>query len=103
MARSFVAHWLGRVRYADAHALQERLLDARSRGAIGDTLLLLEHDPVVTLGRSAREANILLSRERLGELGALPISGNATQFAAMLASETERWRRIVEQSGATKN
>ncbi len=42
-------------------------------------------------------------KERLGELGALPISGNATQFAAMLASETERWRKIVEQSGATKN
>lgn len=42
-------------------------------------------------------------KERLGELGALPISGSATQFAAMLASETERWRKIVEQSGATKN
>jgi len=69
MARAFAAHWLGRVRYAEAHALQERLLDARLRGKIGDTLLLLEHEPVVTLGRSARETNVLLSRERLGELG----------------------------------
>jgi lipoyl(octanoyl) transferase len=69
MARAFVAHWLGRVRYARAHALQERLLGARLRGEIGDTLLLLEHDPVVTLGRGAREANVLLPRERLGDLG----------------------------------
>jgi len=49
--------------------LQERLLDARLRGEIGDTLLLLEHDPVVTLGRGAHEENVLLSRGRLGELG----------------------------------
>jgi lipoyl(octanoyl) transferase len=69
MSRAFAAHWLGRVRYAQAHALQERLLGARLRGEIGDTLLLLEHEPVVTLGRSARETNVLLPRERLGELG----------------------------------
>jgi lipoyl(octanoyl) transferase len=69
MSRAFAAHWLGRMRYADAHALQEKLLGARLRGAIGDTLLLLEHEPVVTLGRSAKESNVLLSRERLGELG----------------------------------
>jgi len=69
MPRAFAAHWLGRVRYASAHALQERLAAARMRGAIGDTLLLLEHEPVVTLGRSAREGNVLLSRKRLDELG----------------------------------
>jgi lipoyl(octanoyl) transferase len=69
MKRAFAAHWLGRVQYADAHALQERLLGARLRGDIGDTLLLLEHEPVITLGRSARGENVLLSRERLSELG----------------------------------
>jgi lipoyl(octanoyl) transferase len=68
-AREFVAHWLGRVRYADALALQERLLERRLAGAIGDTLLLLEHDPVVTLGRSARQENVLLPRARLEGLG----------------------------------
>jgi lipoyl(octanoyl) transferase len=67
--RRFVAHWLGRVGYGQAHALQERLLDARIRGEVGDTLLLLEHDPVVTLGRGAHEANLLASRARLTELG----------------------------------
>ena len=47
--RRFTAQWLGRVRYAEALALQERLLEARVAGEIGDTVLLLEHDPVVTL------------------------------------------------------
>jgi lipoyl(octanoyl) transferase len=65
----FGAHWLGRVRYADALALQEQLLEARLCGAIGDTLLLLEHDPVVTLGRSAHEENVLVPRARLAKLG----------------------------------
>ena len=58
--RRFAAQWLGRVRYADALALQERLLDARVRGEIGDTLLLLEHEPVVTLGRGSSGENVLV-------------------------------------------
>jgi lipoyl(octanoyl) transferase len=67
--REFAAHWLGRVRYADALALQERLLERRIAGAIGDTLLLLEHDAVVTMGRSARLENVLAPRARLEALG----------------------------------
>jgi lipoyl(octanoyl) transferase len=68
-SRSFVAHWLGRIAYDDAHVLQQRLLDARIRGALRDTVLLLEHDPVITLGRSGREAHVLRSREDLAGLG----------------------------------
>src|SRR5580658_6432466 len=64
-SRSFMAHWLGRIPYARAHALQERLLAARIQGAIGDTVLLLEHDPVITLGRSGKDAHILQSRDAL--------------------------------------
>jgi tripartite-type tricarboxylate transporter receptor subunit TctC len=41
-------------------------------------------------------------RQRLGELGAIPITGDATQFAAMLVVETERWRKVVEMSGQKK-
>jgi lipoyl(octanoyl) transferase len=67
--RRFVAHWLGRVPYAKAHATQERLLDARIRGEIEDTLLLLEHEPVVTLGRGAKHGHVLASNTRLAELG----------------------------------
>jgi lipoyl(octanoyl) transferase len=67
--RSFTAHWLGRVPYGEAHALQERLLQARIRGEVGDTLLLLEHEPVVTLGRGARAGHVLLSRDELASRG----------------------------------
>jgi len=59
--RTIDAHWLGRVTYDDAHALQEELLAARIAGRIGDTVLFLEHPPVLTLGRGAKPANVLLS------------------------------------------
>ena len=67
--RRFAAHWLGRVPYATAHALQERLLCARIRGEVGDTLLLLEHDPVITLGRGARGENVIADRSELARRG----------------------------------
>jgi lipoyl(octanoyl) transferase len=67
--RRFTAQWLGRVRYAEALALQERLLEARLRGEVGDTLLLLEHESVVTLGRGSNGENVLASRDRLETLG----------------------------------
>ena len=41
-------------------------------------------------------------KQRLGELGAIPIAGNARQFGAMLDAETERWRKVVELSGQKK-
>jgi lipoyl(octanoyl) transferase len=64
------AHWLGRVAYADAVRLQEAL---RRRVLDGDDgaerLLLLEHEPVITLGRSARREHLLLSPDALAERG----------------------------------
>ncbi len=60
---------LGTVPYADALALQHRIVDARKRGALNDTLLLLEHPSVFTLGRNASDANILVSREYLQQQG----------------------------------
>jgi tripartite-type tricarboxylate transporter receptor subunit TctC len=41
-------------------------------------------------------------KQRLGELGAIPIAGDASQFGAMLAAETERWRKVVAMSGQKK-
>jgi tripartite-type tricarboxylate transporter receptor subunit TctC len=38
-------------------------------------------------------------KQRLGELGAIPITGDARQFGAMLVAETERWRKVVQMSG----
>lgn len=61
--------WLGRRPYAPVAALQERLREARAEGRIGDVVLLLEHDPVVTLGRGADAANVLLGAEALAVRG----------------------------------
>jgi len=69
MRRTITVHRLGRVEYAEAHELQERLQRARMRGAVGDTLLLLEHPPVITLGRGAKPANILMPRALLEARG----------------------------------
>jgi tripartite-type tricarboxylate transporter receptor subunit TctC len=41
-------------------------------------------------------------KARLDELGAIPIAGDASQFGAMLAAETERWRKVVAMSGQKK-
>ena len=60
---------LGRVPYDEALALQERLVAARKRGEIADTLVLLEHPPVLTLGRNAVRANVLATDEFLAARG----------------------------------
>jgi len=59
-------HRLGRMPYAEALLRQEELLAAKIGGAAGDDLLLVEHDPVYTLGRGAREADLLGAPARLG-------------------------------------
>ncbi len=63
------ATWLGRIAYAPAFALQQELAQRRATGDIGDTVLLLEHDAVYTLGRRATEGEILLDTESLAARG----------------------------------
>jgi lipoate-protein ligase B len=60
---------LGLVSYAEAFALQRQLCADREAGRIADTLLLLEHPAVFTLGRRGSYDDILAPRERLNELG----------------------------------
>jgi len=60
---------LGRVSYAEGLELQKVLVDARHDERIGNTLVLLEHPPVLTLGRNASRANILASDEFLAWRG----------------------------------
>jgi lipoyl(octanoyl) transferase len=67
--RALRVHRLGRIGYAEALALQEALLEARCAQSIPDTLLLLEHDPVITLGRGAKQEHVLASRELLAQQG----------------------------------
>ena len=61
--------YLGRVPYAEALALQGRIVAARKQGQIGDTLLLLEHPPVLTLGRNSDRRNVLATDEHLQRRG----------------------------------
>ncbi len=60
---------LGRISYAEGLRLQQRLVGLRKAGQIGDVLLLLEHTPVITLGRNAKAANVLASPEQLAARG----------------------------------
>jgi lipoyl(octanoyl) transferase len=57
------------VPYAEALLLQHRLVAARKLGKLSDILLLLEHPPVFTLGRNAKEEHILATREFLDQIG----------------------------------
>jgi len=61
---------LGLVDYASALELQRERVAQRKAGAIPDTLLLLEHPHVYTLGRNARQENLLVSAEWLASRGA---------------------------------
>lgn len=62
---------LGRVDYADALAMQAALVEERRSRAIGDTLLLLEHPPVITLGVKTRQGpnHIIASPDELAREG----------------------------------
>ncbi len=69
MTRKLRGVWLGRRRYAPVHELQEKLLALRQQGLVGDTVLFVEHEAVITLGRGAHAENLLASSESLAELG----------------------------------
>ena len=60
---------LGRIDYATGLRLQQTLIDLRKRDEIPNVLLLLEHTPVITLGRNAKRANVLASDDFLKQRG----------------------------------
>jgi lipoyl(octanoyl) transferase len=60
---------LGTIDYATGLKLQQRLVELRKDGRVGDVLLLLEHPPVITLGRNAKAKNIVASPELLARRG----------------------------------
>src|SRR6516165_5515854 len=61
--------YLGRVAYDEALRLQAEIAALRLEGRVGNTLLLLEHPPVLTLGRNARRENVLASDDLLARRG----------------------------------
>jgi lipoyl(octanoyl) transferase len=61
--------YLGRVDYSTALDLQQTLVHLVKEGRIGHTLLLLEHPPVITLGRNASAQNVVASRDSLASKG----------------------------------
>ncbi len=60
---------LGLIAYSDAYHLQRQLLCQRVNNEITDTLLLLEHPPTITIGKSGKLENVLASQAQLAEAG----------------------------------
>jgi len=60
---------LGRIPYTEGLRLMREVVDARKAGRIGDTLLLMEHPPVLTLGRNSTRANITATDALLAHKG----------------------------------
>jgi lipoyl(octanoyl) transferase len=69
MAAPLRVEWLGRIPWLDALEAQRKRVEARRVGAGPDTLLLLEHPPVITLGRRSDPAHLLESRAALAARG----------------------------------
>jgi lipoyl(octanoyl) transferase len=69
MARKLAFERLGRARYGAALERMEALATARLAGDIGDTILLLEHERVLTLGRRGARENILVDDDELAARG----------------------------------
>ena len=61
--------YLGRVEYGEGLRLQAEIVALRQSGCVENVLLLLEHPPVLTLGRNANRSNILASDELLASRG----------------------------------
>jgi len=59
----------GKLAYKPAYELQTSLLAKRQEGEIPDTLILLEHPPVITIGKRGNEADVLLNTAALNERG----------------------------------
>lgn len=68
-ARLCVARDLGRMRWAEAYALQQELGEKRKHGEVPDQLLLVEHPHVVTMGRNGHMENLLAGEEVLARTG----------------------------------
>ena len=67
--RSLSGVWLGRRRYEPVHRLQQQLVQDKQQRGGPDSVLFVEHEPVVTLGRGAKADHVLLSEALLSARG----------------------------------
>src|SRR3990172_8660013 len=91
--------------FADAWALQRRLVAARQQGIISDVVILLEHQPVLTIGRSGGPRHLLVPRDLLVERGGGAPSHGPGQLVAYpildlraLDEDVVRFMRALEES-----
>ncbi len=99
---------LGRAAYGDVHRLQKTLHAAVADGRERDTWIVVEHDPVITLGRDANPANVLLARDVLAARGIAVVrverGGDVTyhgpgQVVVYPIMKLERFREVVPLVG----
>jgi lipoyl(octanoyl) transferase len=67
--KKLLVHDLGRIAYQDAWLIQKDLVEKRKQDLIGDCLLLLEHERVITLGRDGSRKSLLYPEEVLAHQG----------------------------------
>ena len=78
-SRALTVRWLGRVAFADALALQEKLVaERRADHSLGDELLLLEHEPVYTIGRGPDQSSLRGAEHLPHQLFPINRGGQAT-------------------------
>jgi lipoate-protein ligase B len=102
-----VVHHLGVVPYARALGLQEELVAHKLAGTTDDHLLLLEHEPVYTLGRGADRADLLGADQRrgvptyrVGRGGGVTFHGPGQLVAYPIVTLRGSWRDVRRYVGA---
>jgi hypothetical protein len=92
---------LGRVEYEDGLRLQAELVEDRRAGRIGDTVLLLEHPPVITLGAKTRQGpkHIIASEARINAATAPSVLVTVTRCLLTSSSQALALKRARTTAG----
>lgn len=61
--------WLGKIDYQSAYTVQKRIMKEKLDGHTEDSLILLEHPPTITIGKSGKVKNLLVPHEMLAAMG----------------------------------